>query len=984
MATSFIHPSVSSTITDNSIVYVTSTGTTKLFAVFTSERGIDNKIQLITSVSEFEFWYGEPNMRAYGQVLYNVVNWLTSNGGAYCLRVLPEDAGYANAIINIQTKVSDQYVKDINGNLVLVPEVSLRPTILYTNVNNTSVETLSLNEVDRQGSETIDGYVNHPIIAVIPKGRGKGYNDLGFKIDVNDDFDSTYDFRLYNFTVTQVSDSGTLNVVQGPFLVSFDPDAMSLAGETLFIGDVLSRYCDYFDVIFSEDNYAALGESVNPYVNPNKIDFITGQSRMINDEPETFFCELTQQEEDINIFMQKHDINGNATGELNIADPSNEVTAAIVEVDNTLRNKNYLDAEVTVETMKEALSAIRKNDGSYAARIERYLSDTLTDRDILLVVNNELHEASNGIDSIAQTTTLEGTELADNAAIEGVTNNREYVNHYTSKAKDAIENALKVFPEMYNWVAIAGTSSESVAYVEDMQDANGKYDAIDTINIQLSSLNSVINNLKSSKEEAELNGVLEDKFNFVRDSVTELYEILDVIKNLDIQEYKFNDALIESCDTKLSKLAEYYNILCDENILPADTLYYIDLSFELIETEPGLLSEFESLIEATILENTIVKYKDVLNSLYGDVDINDIASSKANGHINNLLTSTLNEVNNNSEYFSNLVELSKTITYYREAILPNYLSNTYTVVLHNFNENIPLLNGTDGSIEGELPSSNVVEKLIADGYMGNIDTDLLDPVHYPIDVVLDANYGITVKKAIINLVSQIRRDFIGILDTKCQGNPEQSINYRKSNLGVTDYRLSIFTQDFILNDDMYTNQKIQVTPTYYLASKIPENDNTYGIQWNFVGPRRGIISGFKSLSYVPNPEWKERLYKAQVNYIESDTISTRFMSQSTAQQVISAMSNINNVRSVLRIQRDVENLMKDYLFEWNDNRTIQAAQNALNGYLTSWQSNRACDSISGTVYASEYDRQQKILRVRIEIDFNNIIERVLIDINVNG
>jgi len=58
MAINYVHPSVSSTITDNSTVYITASGTTKLFAVFTSEKGVDNKIQTITSVSEFVFNYG--------------------------------------------------------------------------------------------------------------------------------------------------------------------------------------------------------------------------------------------------------------------------------------------------------------------------------------------------------------------------------------------------------------------------------------------------------------------------------------------------------------------------------------------------------------------------------------------------------------------------------------------------------------------------------------------------------------------------------------------------------------------------------------------------------------------------------------------------------------------------------------------------------------------------------------------------------------
>jgi hypothetical protein len=261
---------------------------------------------------------------------------------------------------------------------------------------------------------------------------------------------------------------------------------------------------------------------------------------------------------------------------------------------------------------------------------------------------------------------------------------------------------------------------------------------------------------------------------------------------------------------------------------------------------------------------------------------------------------------------------------------------------------------------------------------------LLDKSQYPIDMVLDANYPVTIKNAIVTLTTDIRGDFVAMLDTNDQGNAQQTINFRKNKLSVSNFRCAIFGQHFIVNDADYTAQNITVTPTYFLASKIPSNDSDNGIQWNFVGPRRGVISGFEEISYIPNPEWKEQLYKAQINYVEKDTSSTRFGNQLTSQSVTSALSNINNVRTLLRIQRDVEELMADYQFEYNDDDTISEAQQSLNSYLSQWTSNRACTSISGSVYSSDYDKIDKILRVKIEIVFNSIIERIAIDLIVNS
>jgi hypothetical protein len=53
----YIHPSVTSRIIDNSVVFLTSTGLTNLFSVFVSEKGPDRELKYITSEDEFVFFY---------------------------------------------------------------------------------------------------------------------------------------------------------------------------------------------------------------------------------------------------------------------------------------------------------------------------------------------------------------------------------------------------------------------------------------------------------------------------------------------------------------------------------------------------------------------------------------------------------------------------------------------------------------------------------------------------------------------------------------------------------------------------------------------------------------------------------------------------------------------------------------------------------------------------------------------------------------
>ena len=304
----------------------------------------------------------------------------------------------------------------------------------------------------------------------------------------------------------------------------------------------------------------------------------------------------------------------------------------------------------------------------------------------------------------------------------------------------------------------------------------------------------------------------------------------------------------------------------------------------------------------------------------------------------------------------------------------------------------PFGGGTDGQWDGP----NSLESLLYKAYSGSGDfvdeltgankydthfSDAWDKKAYPIDMVLDANYPQSVKVAMSNF-SRSRGDFFSILDVGFTGSPGQALKYRQDSLTLNTFFSAIFVQDFIVADE-FTGTDVRVTPTYYLAEKIPQVDNDFGIHWPFVGPRRGSVAGFKSMSWNPNAAYREQLYKAKLNYVEKDVRLTRFNSQSTTQFINSALSDINHVRTLLRIRRDLENLAENFQIEFNDSTSWGQLQYSVSSYLQQWVANRALSSATGLVYASDYDRRQRIVRVKAEVVFTSVIERVLIDLVVN-
>ena len=131
-----LHPGVYGTISSEESTFTTGTGALTMFQADVFEKGPDNQLGFVTSVEEFISKYGEPNYAKYGQGAYNVVNFLRAGGQALVMRVLPENASYAHAILNVQTKdLAAKKIKKEDGTLVDFPNMAIRPTTVFLQNN---------------------------------------------------------------------------------------------------------------------------------------------------------------------------------------------------------------------------------------------------------------------------------------------------------------------------------------------------------------------------------------------------------------------------------------------------------------------------------------------------------------------------------------------------------------------------------------------------------------------------------------------------------------------------------------------------------------------------------------------------------------------------------------------------------------------------------------------------------------------------------
>jgi hypothetical protein len=261
-----------------------------------------------------------------------------------------------------------------------------------------------------------------------------------------------------------------------------------------------------------------------------------------------------------------------------------------------------------------------------------------------------------------------------------------------------------------------------------------------------------------------------------------------------------------------------------------------------------------------------------------------------------------------------------------------------------------------------------------------------------IDLIMDAGYSYEIKAAMVEFLKDYcnnetnpeRSDIIMIMDrystTRRLVTPtdESAIEFPELD------HLAVYDQYFLVEDDMFTEQDIYVTPSYFLSRLIPANDLQYGIQYPTAGVRRGVLDGVKKVSENPSPSKKQSLFEGRVNYAEKSSREVAFMSQRTHdgsdEEDYTALSFLNNVRVLERMKKDIRRIGREYLFEFNDSTTLSRMSAVLNKYIGGWVANRTL--ATGVVNVQRNPYSDEAVDVYLTIRFNGTIEVITVDITI--
>ena len=167
--------------------------------------GRDNVILYSTNTDMFIEEYGEPNYKLYGQAAYNAVAALNTNQcGMYTLRLLPDDATYANCVVMVDWKVETPEEGDD-------PKPQLYIKFRKANVTGAkSTAELKTAIAAMYGTELDDeGYNSAPLISFWQLGRGKYGNATRLNFTDPMDYDSEGNtYRYYQIQVMEYAKTG--------------------------------------------------------------------------------------------------------------------------------------------------------------------------------------------------------------------------------------------------------------------------------------------------------------------------------------------------------------------------------------------------------------------------------------------------------------------------------------------------------------------------------------------------------------------------------------------------------------------------------------------------------------------------------------------------------------------------------------------------------------------------------------------------------
>lgn len=315
----------------------------------------------------------------------------------------------------------------------------------------------------------------------------------------------------------------------------------------------------------------------------------------------------------------------------------------------------------------------------------------------------------------------------------------------------------------------------------------------------------------------------------------------------------------------------------------------------------------------------------------------------------------------------------------------------------------PLRGGSDGSLDtGDLSSDTlkarqeIIDELYVSAFRGDLDDRILSKRRLPYHQLFDANYSEDVKDTIRALTVQ-RGDVYAHLDAGFQPSKLSAVDYAVNHYETGDMLTGIELWHYTVRNP-FNKRRVKFTGTHFLASKLPTHIITNGMHIPFAGSENALITGHVRGAKNVHPVFDDvpkdvpllnDMFDHRGNYVEAlDEVNYFRGTQATGKvgTTIYHYSDLNeqsNIYQMLAIKRDLENFAITSRYKFTDqesrNRYKEDADIILEKYRT------AGILVLEVKYAMNpgYESIRSIIHCYVEIVFNGIGKRQIIEIDIN-
>lgn len=242
----YLHPHVKTYINDNTVfqeIVSVKESSISFVNVIASEKGRDGMVIECNSLEEYINEFGKPRYDLYGQpCLMPYAALSTGRAKCWVLRVMPDDAKYANMLVVAKVKVDEKYGVEIPEALPASPELIGKKKLIvkhevihFTDLTNAE-QFSALAEKELKEQADSEGWKTYPLFGFVSAGRGSYGNNYRVRIASATQADKNNVYK--NFKVELLELSNGL-VRQDLFQGSLDPVALD-GNRSLFLEDLVN------------------------------------------------------------------------------------------------------------------------------------------------------------------------------------------------------------------------------------------------------------------------------------------------------------------------------------------------------------------------------------------------------------------------------------------------------------------------------------------------------------------------------------------------------------------------------------------------------------------------------------------------------------------------------------------------------------------------------------------------------------------------